>query len=146
MVQIVVGEQEVVQVPQHGGVMGTSAAPRLLVAVFRELISRWSSSPVVREPTLEWSSPISEVKVDVSLCTLADDLIKKQFLSVGTATGAEGILSNSAFVLNEGLQKIRLAQNMNKREVVPKPKPKDELKMLARMLNKAKLGHERLRT
>ena len=117
----VAGEDDPVTcVPQHGGLMGTSEAPTLFNKSFEQAVEAWRHTPGITDERMLWQSPLAENAVDVSISAFADDLFKKHLLEEGTAQEASTILSNSAFVLNSELTKIRMVQNESKREIVPR--------------------------
>ena len=75
VVHVPVAQEEVVFVPQHGGLMGTSEAPRCFVQVFKKPVDLWSISPMMQGPLLVWGPSLFDQQIDVSLCSFVDGLV-----------------------------------------------------------------------
>ena len=120
---------EVAFMCDEGGLMGRSETPRIFLGVFHKTVLAWLLSHKETDKPMWLTDPISGRKVTGALVGFADDLFKKHVVHTGTAKEAIDILRTSSASLNEGLRQIKLKQNMDKREVVPRLKGRQNKKL-----------------
>ena len=112
-------DEKVAVLPQHGGLQGTTEAPRLFVKSFEKPIKGWADSRSITSPSTMLYTDIVGKPIDGSLTLFADDVFKKHVCDKGEAREAWAIADNSTFVINEQLSEHKYAQNESKRELVP---------------------------